>query len=261
MMPDEKTPREIETLPDNAQNGEQMPVEATWEEDETAATGLLRALFVLVCSGLLLWAQWRAPESFDGPISQNWSRWVWTSVVFNFVLPLGILHLFFGQILAHQSWLKDQKHNAWTYGWRFADWKKHLKLSAIVWALSVPVLFYFSRDAGIRADYATYLPPVNTPLDWTVLLFSLVIYMFVWEWFFRGWMLFGLAQGLGVMAAIAIQGAAFGLAHWGKPDIEIIGSFAGGLILGALCWREKSFLPAFFIHALVHVTWAIFVKI
>jgi membrane protease YdiL (CAAX protease family) len=71
--------------------------------------------------------------------------------------------------------------------------------------------------------------------------------------------LFGLAQGIGPWAAIVVQAIAFGFAHAGKPPIEMAGAFAGGAILGILCWREKSFVPAFLIHSFVHLTWAILV--
>ncbi len=265
MMPDEKTPSSPETFAPLHLVGQstpsEAPIEATWEDDETTATGILRSLFVLASGGLLLWAQWCAPEAWTGPISQNWSRWVLTSLVFNFVLPLGIVHLFFGQVLVYQDWLKEQKHNAWTYGWNWANWKQHLRISLILWGVMLLPMIYLSRQFSVRAAYSLILPPTNTPLDWLFLIGSLVLYMLCWEWCFRGFGLFGLAQGFGPIAAIAIQAVAFGLAHYGKPDVEMISAFGGGIILGALCWREKSFVPAFFTHTLIHTTWAILVKI
>ncbi|MBW3636846.1 MAG: CPBP family intramembrane metalloprotease [Armatimonadetes bacterium] len=235
--------------------------EPTWEDDETRATGILRALFTIVATGFLAYAQWTAPASWSGAVGQNWGRWVWMSAVCNFALPLGIVWMFFGQVLSHQEWLKDQKHNAWNYGWNFKNWRYHLKISLLCWALFLPFLIYFSRQPEMRAAYATYLPTVGSPRDWAFLLSTLVLYMFCWEWFFRGFALFGIAQGLGIVAAIIIQAAIFGLSHYGKPDIEMWSAFAGGIVLGTLAWREKSFFPAFLIHALIHVTWAVLVLI
>lgn len=234
-------------------------VEPTWEDDETGATLILRALFALLATGFLAYAQWRAPENWIGPIGQNWGRWVWTSAVCNFVLPLGVVWLFFGQGLTHQSWLKKQKHNAWNYGWSFRAWKRHLVFALVGWLVFLPFLIYFSRQPEMRAAYATYLPPLQSAGDWLFLVGTLLIYMFCWEWFFRGFALFGMAQGLGFVAAIVLQAAIFGLAHMGKPPIEMWSAFAGGLVLGTLSWREKSFLPAFLIHALIHISWAILV--
>ncbi len=93
------------------------------------------------------------------------------------------------------------------------------------------------------------------------MLSTLILYMFCWEWFFRGFALFGMAQGLGFIAAIALQAVIFGFAHMGKPPVEMWSAFVGGLVLGSLAWREKSFFPAFLIHALIHVSWAILVLI
>lgn len=267
---------------------------ATYEDDENRVTRLLRALFVLFAGGLLLWAQWRAP--FE-PIGQFWNRWIWTSVVFNFVMPLGIVWLFFGQGLSYHGWLRDQRNNAWSYGFgwfqvpydlsedefpvakigrftfaktwhpafwnaeRFGKraWKRYALTAVILWAAMLPLLWFFSRDPSIRADYAAYLPPVSGVVDWLWLFATLVIYMWCWEWFFRGFALFGLAQGLGPWLAILIQAGAFGLTHIGKPPIEMASAFAGGAILGVLCWREKSFVPAFLTHSLIHLTWAVLV--
>lgn len=233
----------------------------TWEDDETRATGVLRALFALLSTGFLAYAQWRAPENWSGAIGENWARWVWTSAVCNFILPLLIVWMFFGQGLLHQSWLKNQKHNAWNFGWNFANWKRHGKIALGCWLVFLPFLVYFSRNIEMRAAYATYLPPVQNARDWAFLISTLVLYMFCWEWFFRGFALFGIAQGLGFLPAILCQAAIFGFAHQGKPAIEMWSAFAGGVVLGMLCWREKSFFPAFLIHALIHVSWAILVLI
>ena len=233
----------------------------TWEDDETRATAILRALFTVLATGFLAYAKWRAPENWIGSIGENWGRWVWTSAVCNFLLPVLIVWMFFGQGLLHQTWLKNQKHNAWNYGWNFTAWKRHVKIALVCWLVFLPFLIYFSRQPEMRALYAEYLPPTQNLGDWLFLISTLVIYMFCWEWFFRGFALFGTAQGFGSIAAIALQAAIFGLAHRGKPEIEMWSAFAGGLVLGILAWREKSFFPAFLIHALVHVSWAILVLI
>jgi membrane protease YdiL (CAAX protease family) len=78
-------------------------------------------------------------------------------------------------------------------------------------------------------------------------------YFFCWEWFFRGFLLFGLARGCGRWA-ILLQAVPFGFFHWGKPAPEIAGSFIAGLILGELALRARSFLPCFALHWAVAVT-------
>ncbi len=83
---------------------------------------------------------------------------------------------------------------------------------------------------------------------WTMLYAeaSYGMYLFCWEFFFRGYLLFGLQKSLGSIAAVVIQAAAFGLLHYGKP--EMIPSFGAGIILGVVALRAKSFFPGFVLH-------------
>mgnify|MGYP000856547501 CR=1 FL=1 len=220
--------------------------------DETPATLFLRAVFTLLAGAFLSYTQYHAPI-YGG---ENWNRWILLSALANFLLPLGIVWFFFGQGLRHLDWLKEQRLNAWNYGWQFRHWKRHALLALGVTAAMLPFLFWASRDAGTRAFYHAYFPPAPGALSWLWLIASLIIYMLCWEWFHRGFLLFGMAQGFGPIPAILLQAALFGAAHWGKPPLELGSSFVGGLLLGVLCWREKSFVPAFFMHALIHVIWA-----
>lgn len=88
---------------------------------------------------------------------------------------------------------------------------------------------------------------------WTMLYAeaSYGMYLFCWEFFFRGYLLFGLQRSVGSAAAVILQAAAFGLLHYGKP--EMIPSFAGGIILGILALRAKSFFPGFVLHWAVSI--------
>lgn len=224
----------------------------TWEDDETRSTLVLRALFALIAGTFLLWAQHAAKINPQG----DWSRWVGNAIICNLLLPLGIVWMFFGQGLSHLEWLKDQKHNAWSYGFDFKNWRRHLSIAGVLVLAMLPLLFYFSRDEQMQLFYRAYLPPTTGAASFLFLTLSLVVYMFVWEWFFRGFLLFGVAQGLGCVAAIFLQATLFGVAHIGKPPLEMYSSFLGGAVLGVLCWREKSFAPAFYAHALIHCVWA-----
>ncbi len=230
-----------------------LPEEPTWEEDENHATAALRSAFVLVSGVFLLWAQWRAPIS----PAQQWGRWVANSVVSNLILPLGLVWFFLAQGVRYQDWLVNQRHNAWNYGWKFLPPRRHLLFALACWAVLLPFLWHFSGLPEVRSGYVPYLAIPYNPRDWAFLISTLVLYMFCWEWFFRGFLLFGMAQGFGAIAAIVLQAVLFGFTHIGKPPIEMYSAFAGGLVLGIVCWREKSFAPAFYTHALIHVTWTV----
>jgi membrane protease YdiL (CAAX protease family) len=72
------------------------------------------------------------------------------------------------------------------------------------------------------------------------------LYLFCWEFFFRGFLLFGLSRSLGPWVAVFAQMIAFGVMHHGKP--EFLGSFVSGAALGILALRSKSFMPCFVLH-------------
>ena len=85
-------------------------------------------------------------------------------------------------------------------------------------------------------------------------------YFFLWEWFFRGFLLFGLRRGFG-RHAIWLQAIPFGLLHWGKPPLEMASAFPGGLLLGLLAWRAESFLPCFALHWAIAATMDVLAKL
>jgi membrane protease YdiL (CAAX protease family) len=81
-----------------------------------------------------------------------------------------------------------------------------------------------------------------------------VLDMFSWEFFFRGFLLFALASRIGPLAAILVQATLFACAHVNKPELEIYASIVGGLLLGQICLRVRSMLPAFVAHQMVFLS-------
>jgi len=236
---------------------EETVIDEDWDDTPTAMW--LRAIFTLLAGAFLLWAQWHA--SID--VGSQWARWVWLAVVANFLLPLGIVWLFFAQGLRRVDYLKNQALNAWNYGWNFRDWKTHFKWSIGMFLVMLPFVVWQSRDPNSRAAYANYIANFRDPLGHInplamLKFFALVVvYMACWEWFHRGFLLFGIAQATGAIPAILLQAILFGAAHLGKPQPEMIGAFFGGAILGTIAWRQKSFATAFYTHTLVHIAWLV----
>ena len=86
-------------------------------------------------------------------------------------------------------------------------------------------------------------------------------YMFCWEFFFRGFLLFGLMKTrLGTTGAVLAQAVPFALLHWSwqavasKPSQEVIGSFIAAIVLGILAVRTRSFLYGYLAHWGVSLT-------
>ena len=86
-------------------------------------------------------------------------------------------------------------------------------------------------------------------------------YMFCWEFFFRGFLLFGLQKSrLGAWGAVIVQALLFALLHWSyvpgaaKPPVEVLSALPGGLILGVLALRTRSFVYGFLAHWAISLT-------
>lgn len=79
------------------------------------------------------------------------------------------------------------------------------------------------------------------------------LYMFCWEFFFRGYLLFGLQRSIGWWAVL-VQAIAFGILHYGKPTSEFYASFGAGIILGIIAVNAKSFVPCFVLHWVASLT-------
>lgn len=115
-----------------------------------------------------------------------------------------------------------------------------------------PALFVYIIAARHPLFYQYY--PMYTPARFSLreLLYWEItyntFYMFCWEFFFRGFLLFGLRPALG-NHAIWVQALAFGVMHWGKPAPEFWVSFLTGLVLGLVALRSRSILPTWGLHA------------
>jgi membrane protease YdiL (CAAX protease family) len=75
-----------------------------------------------------------------------------------------------------------------------------------------------------------------------------ILYLFAWEFIWRGFMLFGLKQKFGIYS-IFIQMIPFVILHNGKPSSETFGAIIGGLLLGMLAFRTKSIYYCVISHA------------
>jgi len=118
---------------------------------------------------------------------------------------------------------------------------------------------------GVGPVYDSLLHRVS----WKALVYyelAFGFYMFCWEFFFRGFLLFGLQKTrLGSVGAIIVQTIPFVLLHWSlnpgasKPLSEIIGSAIAAPILGWLAIRTRSFLYGFLAHWAVSMTFDLLV--
>jgi membrane protease YdiL (CAAX protease family) len=125
------------------------------------------------------------------------------------------------------------------YGFTLGDWRAGLVITLAAILLIAPVLWFVARgDASMQDYYKGQVSglPWNTFLD-----------LLGWEFFFRGWILFGYARRFGA-EALWLQAVPFALAHIGKPEVETLSTIFGGFAFGWVAWRTKSFVYPLLIH-------------
>jgi membrane protease YdiL (CAAX protease family) len=125
------------------------------------------------------------------------------------------------------------------YGFGLGDWKAGLVITLAGILLMAPVIYYLGKSDPSMTDY--YKPLVDG-LPWTTFLD-----LIGWEFFFRGWILFGYARKFGA-EALWLQAVPFALAHISKPEVETLSTIFGGFLFGWIAWRTRSFFYPFLIH-------------
>jgi membrane protease YdiL (CAAX protease family) len=131
------------------------------------------------------------------------------------------------------------QENPREYGFTLGDWKAGLVITLAGVLLMAPIIWYLGRYNASMANY--YKSNLNG-LPWTTFLD-----LIGWEFFFRGWILFGYARKFGP-EAIWLQAVPFAMAHIGKPELETLSTILGGFAFGWVAWRTRSFLYPFLIH-------------
>ena len=190
-------------------------------------------LVAVVCiSTLVLVLQRYHPLNIDFPRATELTYWL--------LVPLAVGWLLF----------RDKPRD---YGFRIGNWKWALILTPACLAAMALILYEASKMPEFRSYYYKYA------IDWPELLLDTALYMFSWEFAFRGYMLFGLEKSIG-RSAIFVQAIPFVLLHLGKPFLETLACIPGGFAFGYIAYRTRSFLPCFIIHFGMYVMMVSFVN-
>ncbi|MBW1878433.1 MAG: CPBP family intramembrane metalloprotease [Deltaproteobacteria bacterium] len=135
------------------------------------------------------------------------------------------------------------------WGVGLGDWRWWLPRTAVFFVLMILMVVVAAWVfPDLREAYPRY-KPARTSLE---ALFryqvSLGWYMIGWEFFFRAFLLFGMARRGDYLMAVLFQAMIFFILHHHKPDVEMAASFVGAIGAGYFCLRARSFLPLFFLH-------------
>lgn len=139
------------------------------------------------------------------------------------------------------------KENLFDYGFRLGDYKLGFFLTVIFIAIMLVLIWFVSASQSFAQKY----PHLSgAKLNWNTFLIyetGMLIYMFSWEFMWRGFMLFGLEKKFGYYSVL-IQMIPFVILHNEKPFLETFGAIFGGIALGILALRTRSFYYCVIIH-------------
>jgi uncharacterized protein len=131
------------------------------------------------------------------------------------------------------------------FGLRLGDWRWGVLAAALMALASAPLLWWFgSMDPQVAGYY-------SNPLGWQAIS-EIAIEMFAWEFFLRGWLLFGYGRRFGVNA-IWMQMVPFALYHIGKPGAEALSTIFTGVLFGWIAWRSRSVIYPILIHCFISI--------
>ncbi len=146
------------------------------------------------------------------------------------------------------------------FGLGFGNIKSGVKYLLLIPFVIVPAIYFAAQMPDVQSEYPL---AKNLLIDQTNLIpyeiAYIVLYYIAWEFYFRGFLLFGLKDRYGAIAAILIQTVSSCLVHIDKPEGEIMGSIFVGIIFGYIALRTKSIWYVFLLHATIGVLTDLFI--
>ncbi len=152
------------------------------------------------------------------------------------MLSMTVIVLFYGKVDVRKFGIQAGRVKFW------------VPITIIFFAFMIPLIYWVSFMPEFQKTYPMLRIAKTGISGFIIAELSFGIFFIFWEYFFRGYMLFVLEKRTGFLIANLLQAMAFAFMHLGKPELEVYSSLAGGLIIGWLCYRSRSFLPAFLIH-------------
>ncbi len=144
------------------------------------------------------------------------------------------------------------------FGFCQGDPRTGYRIAGLLFLGLVPLMLIACRLPSFQSYY-----PIQKGAETSIAFFAYFeltygMYLFCWEFFFRGFLLFGLQPLIGNWSVL-LQAIAFGALHHGKPPMEELSSYIAGIILGVVALRAKSFVPCFVLHWAAALTFDVLV--
>ena len=146
------------------------------------------------------------------------------------------------------------------YGLQLGDFRFGVKSFLLLAPVMIVLSYWSSRTEPFLLEYPLYKGANSSLGMFSVYSLSYLMFYLGWEFFFRGYMQFGLQKTFGGWNAILVQTLASCLLHMGKPVAEIYGSILGGIAWGIIAQRGNSLLFVILLHWLLGVTLDMFIS-
>jgi len=216
---------------------------------DLARSGELKPTVILIGATILLAAHrhfgapmfWGVHAPFSGGIADPLVMFLSAFVLLG-LIPLAIV-----------IWGFHEK--AREYGLRLGDWRLGLRITAILFPLiCILLLLPAAGNQEMRLFYPMAPAFTGSASGFAMLeIPRILLFYTAWEFFFRGFLLFGLRPIIGDWMAICVQVVPSTLWHIGLPSSELFAAIAGGLLFGVMALRTRSIIWPFLLHALIGI--------
>jgi len=146
------------------------------------------------------------------------------------------------------------------YGVQLGDIRFGMKSFLLLAPVTIALAYLSSRTEPFLLEYPLCKGASSSLWMFVAYSLSYLIFYLGWEFFFRGYMQFGLEGVFGGWNAILVQTLASCLLHIGKPPAEIYSSILGGVVWGMMAWRGHSLLFIILLHWLLGVSLDFFIS-
>jgi len=165
-------------------------------------------------------------------------------IIINETIDAALLFLIVPLIIGVLLLKKDFKN----FGFRIGNLKTGIA-AGLFFSLAAIIIVY------IAVRYSAYLNMYydNEKLSLKIII-ETFIYMFSWEFFLRGFLLFGLKDNIGPVKANIVQTLLFFISHWSKVPLEFYSTLATGMLFGYIALKSRSFWPIVLIHTVIYIS-------
>ena len=180
--------------------------------------------------------------------------WYWSAVqrvgglgFQRFCSVYGFNFPFLLQVVASILLLVAMRQPLRSYGLGPGDVKAGITTAALFAALYVPAFIIFFLSQGFQDYYGG-----GQQVTWHAFFCTVAPAMFIGmvrtEFFYRGFLLFGIKNRYGAYPGILVSMVPYVVAHFGKPEIETFGSIPVGFALAYLAVRTNSIWYGVVLH-------------